>query len=237
MQTTGPGGRSSSGRTPQTSRAAGLQTPRAAGLAGIVFALLLAAAIVLIRLGIPEGADAVSPQGFSDSARRTAVRTALALVPFAGIFFLWFLGAVRAHVGEGEDKFLATVFLGSGLVFTATMFGAAAAAGAVLSTAHPAGPTPSLPTWDFGRHFAYTLMIGYAMRMAAVFTCSLSVIGHRLGVLPRWLTVLGFLTTLTLLFVSSNVPWVELVFPAWSLVIGAYIFVVAGRSARIPVAD
>ncbi|MEU1195864.1 hypothetical protein ABZ446_06530 [Streptomyces sp. NPDC005813] len=237
MQTTGPGRRTPSGRTPQTSRTAGLQTPRAAGLAGIVFALLLAAAIVLIRLGIPEGADAVTPQGFSDSARRTAVRTALALVPFAGIFFLWFVGAVRAHVGEGEDKFLATVFLGSGLVFTASMFGAAAAAGAVLSTAHPTGATPSLPTWDFGRHFAYTLMTGYAMRMAAVFTCSLSVIGHRLGVLPRWLTVLGFLTTLTLLFVSSNVPWAELVFPAWSLIIGAHIFVVAGRSARIPAAD
>ncbi|MGW7383917.1 hypothetical protein [Streptomyces sp. NPDC054794] len=207
-----------------------LETPRAAGLAGIVFGLLLAAAIVLMRLGIPQGADAVTAQGFEDSTRRGAVQAALRLVPFAGIFFLWFVGAVRAHVGEAEDKFLATVLLGSGLVFTATMFGAAAAAWGVLAVAYPPGSSPALAAWNFGRHFAYTLMIGYAMRMAAVFTCSMSVIGHRLGVLPRWLTLLGFLTAVILLFVSPSVPWSELVFPAWTLVLGTHIFVENGRA-------
>ncbi|MGV9340616.1 hypothetical protein [Streptomyces sp. NPDC003688] len=206
-----------------------LETPRAAGLAGVVFALLLAATIVLMRLGIPEGADAASAQGFTDPERRTAVQTALALIPFAGIFFLWFLGAVRAHVGEVEDRFLATVLLGSGVVFTATLFGAAAAASAVLAVSHPAGSTPSPGTWDFGRQFAYGLMTEYAMRMAAVFVSSMSVIGKRLGVLPRWLVVLSSLTALVLLFVSSNVPWAELVFPAWSLVLSAHILVVGGR--------
>jgi hypothetical protein len=205
-----------------------LETPRAAAVAGIVFALLLAAAMVLIRLGVPQGADEVANQA-PDPTRRSAVHAALALVPFAGILFLWFAGAVRAHVGEGEDRFLATVFLGSGLVFTATMFGAAAAAAAVLDTAHPAGTSPSRWVWDFGQHLAYTLMNGYAMRMAAVFTCSTSVIGHRLGILPRWLTVLGLLVTVVLLFVASNVPWSELVFPAWSLLLSTYILVVSFR--------
>ncbi|MFB0620478.1 hypothetical protein [Streptomyces sp. AGS-58] len=213
-----------------------LETPRAAGLAGVVFALLLAAAIVLVRLGIPEGADAIGARGFTDPGRRDALRTALALVPFAGIFFLWFIGAVRAHVGDAEDRFLATVFLGSGLVFTAMMFGASAAAGAVLAVAHPAGAAPAPATWDFGRHFAYTLMTGYAMRMAAVFVSSLSVIGHRLGVLPRWLTVLGVLTALTLLLLSSNVPWAELAFPAWSLLISVYLLVVGRRDRPRPAA-
>ncbi|MGW2489963.1 hypothetical protein ACWCV9_22475 [Streptomyces sp. NPDC001606] len=206
-----------------------LETPRAAGLAGVVFALLLAAAIVLIRLAIPQGADAVTAQGFTNSTRRSAVQTALALVPFAGIFFLWFMGAVRAHVGAAEDRFLATVFLGSGLVFTATLFGAGAAADAVLSLAHPSGSAPPTAAWDFGRHFAYTLMVGYGMRMAAVFVSVVSAIGRRLGVLPRGLTVLGYVTSLTLLFVSPNVPWAELVFPAWSLVLSLYILVASGR--------
>ncbi|MER5528640.1 hypothetical protein ABT075_29370 [Streptomyces sp. NPDC002677] len=211
-----------------------LQTPRAAGVAGVVFALLLAAAIVLIRLGIPQGADAVSAQR-PDPTRRSAVHAALLLVPFAGIFFLWFVGAIRSHVGEAEDRFVATVYLGSAVVFTATMFGAAAVASAVLDTAHPAGTSPSRPTWDFGQHLAYTLMIEYAMRMAAVFVCSTSVIGHRLGILPRWLTLLGFLTALVLLFVSAAVPWAELVFPAWSLLLSVYI-VMEGfrRSAAAP---
>ncbi|MFJ9819013.1 hypothetical protein ACIRU3_27920 [Streptomyces sp. NPDC101151] len=207
-----------------------METPRAAGLAGVVFALLLAAAIVLIRLGIPEGADAVTTQELTGSWRDKAVRTALALVPFAGIFFLWFIGAVRAHVGAVEDKFLATVLLGSGLVFTATMFGAAAAAAAVLALGHTSASSPAVSTWDFGRYFAYQLMTGYAMRMAAVFVCSMSVIGHRLGVLPRWLSALGFLAALTLLLLSSNIPWTELVFPAWSLVLSVHILVVGGRA-------
>ncbi|WP_037630563.1 MULTISPECIES: hypothetical protein [Streptomyces] len=211
-----------------------LRTPRAAGLAGVVFALLLAATIVLFRLGIPDGADAVTALGFTDSARRQALRTALALVPFAGIFFLWFIGTIRAHVGAGEDRFLATVFLGSGLVFTATMFGAAAAGSAVLVVSHPAGLPPVPATWDFGRHFAYTLMTEYATRMAAVFVSSMSVIGRRLGVLPRWLTLLGFLTALTLLFVSSNVPWAELAFPAWSLLLSVHILVAASRDRSRP---
>ncbi|MGW5282302.1 hypothetical protein ACWERI_23025 [Streptomyces collinus] len=207
-----------------------LQTPRAAGLAGVVFALLLAAAIVLVRLGIPEGADGVTPQGFTDATRRDAVRAALDLVPFAGIFFLWFVGAVRAHVGQVEDRFLATVFLGSGLVFTATLFGGAAAAAAVLALADPSAAPPPLPAWDFGRHFAYTLLTGYAMRMAGVFVCSLSVMGHRLGVLPRPLSIVGFLTAAVLLFVSANVPWSELVFPAWALAVSVHILVAGGRN-------
>ncbi|MGW0767505.1 hypothetical protein [Streptomyces sp. NPDC002676] len=207
-----------------------LQAPRGAGLAGVVFALLFAAAIVLVRLGIPEGTGAVTAKGFTDSGQRAALRTALALVPFAGIFFLWFIGAVRAHLGAAEDKFLATVFLGSGLVFTATMFAAAAAADAVLAVEHPAGAAPELQAWDFGRHFAFTLLTQYTVRMAAVFVCSLSVIGHRLHVLPRPLTLLGFLTALTLLFVASYIPWAELLFPAWSLVLGVYILVAGGRT-------
>ncbi|MES9525631.1 hypothetical protein [Streptomyces capoamus] len=211
-----------------------LLTPRAAGLAGVAFALLMAAAMVLVRLGLPEGAGAGTAQGFTDSTRRDALRAALALVPFAGIFFLWFIGAIRTHVGEAEDRFLATVLLGSGLVFTATMFVAAAAADAVLVVSHPAGVPPLPASWDFGRHLAYTLMTEYATRMAAVFVSSMSVIGRRLGVLPRRLTTLGFLTALVLLFAASNLRWAELVFPAWSLVLGVHILLASRRARTRP---
>ncbi len=54
----------------------------------------------------------------------------LNLVPFAGIAFLWFIGVLRDRIGEREDRFFATVFLGSGLLFVAMMFVAVAVAGA-----------------------------------------------------------------------------------------------------------
>ncbi|MFF9976929.1 hypothetical protein [Streptomyces erythrochromogenes] len=195
-----------------------LKTPRAAGMAGVAFALLLGAAIVLMRISIPgDAADATI-----DQDRRWAVQLALQIVPFAGIFFLWFMGALRAHTGAAEDRFIATVFLGSGFVFVATLFAAAAAAGTVLNE-----ETPS----DFGRHYAYTLLATYAMRMAAVFVMATSMIGRTLGVFPRPLAVLGTLVGLVLLVVGSGVPWSEMLFPAWALVISLHILRVRRTAA------
>ncbi|MFE2164794.1 hypothetical protein ACFXB3_06935 [Streptomyces sp. NPDC059447] len=188
-----------------------LYAPRAAGAAGIAFAVLLAAAIVLMRLAIPSGDGGGQAVAEGD---RWAVRLALEIVPFAGIAFLWFMGAMRAHVGEAEDKFFSTVFLGSGYICAATLFVAAGAAGTVLAEDSPS---------DFGRHYAYTILATYSMRMAAVFVLSTSMMGRRLGVFPRPLIVVGTLAGLALLVVGSSVPWSELVFPAWALVISVHI--------------
>ncbi|MGW2558737.1 hypothetical protein ACWCXB_05705 [Streptomyces sp. NPDC001514] len=209
-------------------------TPRAAGAAGIIFALLLAAAIVLVRLAFPEGADKADAGAFDDPSSREAVHTALGLVPFAGIFFLWFIGALRARVGDAEDRFIATAFLGSGLIFVATLFAAAAAAGSALATGATTGTNP--PHVGFGRDFAYTLMTTYAMRMAAVFIFTTSAMGHRLAVLPRPLTILGYLCGLTLLLAAPGIPWSELVFPFWALIVSVHILRGGLRSRPAPVA-
>ncbi|MEU1617095.1 hypothetical protein ABZ479_07260 [Streptomyces sp. NPDC005722] len=207
-----------------------LRTPRAAGLVGIAFAVLIGAAIVLVRASIPSGEGALTESPLSLSSR-SGVQTALALIPFAGIFFLWFIGAVRAHVGPGEDKFLSTVFLGSGLVFVATLFGAAAAAGSLLATTQVASPgTPRTELAYFGQHLTYSLLTTYSMRMAAVFVLSASTVGLRLGSFPRWLVLLGYLVGVTLLFVVPNVPLAELVFPLWALVVSLHIVVASFRS-------
>jgi hypothetical protein len=190
-----------------------LGTPRAAGIAGAVFAVLMAAAIVLVRLALPGGAGGAVIA--VDGGQRDSVRTALELLPFAGIAFLWFMGALREQAGAGEDRFVSTVFLGSGLIFVATLFGCAAAAGTVLDEGEQDPP--------FGRRFAYTLLTTYAMRMAAVFIITTSTIGRRLGVLPRPLVILGYLAGLVLLVVGANLPWSELVFPAWALVVSVHI--------------
>ena len=86
-----------------------VRTPRAAAIAGILFALLLGTALVLLRLAVPAN-PADSGRWLIDSSHRNSVGFALNLVPFAGISFLWFMGAVRDRLGDKEDKFFATLF-------------------------------------------------------------------------------------------------------------------------------
>ena len=116
-----------------------LRTPRAAAVAGIIFSVLLITALVLIRLSSP-GHPAAGSQWLTDSGKRAAVAVALNLVPFAGIAFLWFIGVLRDRIGEREDRFFATVFLGSGLLFVGMMFVAAAVGGALIAAAAAACP-------------------------------------------------------------------------------------------------
>ena len=106
-----------------------LTTPRAAAIAGVLFSILLIAALVLIRIAVPA-----DPWDAGDwlSGSVSAVKLALNLVPFAGIAFLWFIGVVRDHLGEQEDKFFATVFFGSGLLFLATLFVSPAVMGGLI---------------------------------------------------------------------------------------------------------
>jgi hypothetical protein len=96
-----------------------LTTPRAAALAGVIFALLFGAVLILIRTNMPEGA--ADSSGWLNS-RGSGIATATTLMPFAGISFLWFIGVVRDGLGRYEDKFFSSVFLGSGVLFLAMMF-------------------------------------------------------------------------------------------------------------------
>jgi hypothetical protein len=71
------------------------------------------------------------------------VVVALNLTPFAGIAFLWFIGVIRTRLGLLEDKLFATVFLGSGLLFVAMLFAAAAVTGALLAATSEPQPPPA----------------------------------------------------------------------------------------------
>ena len=109
-----------------------IRQPASAAIAGIVFAIILTVVIVMLRSAVPViGPDAGS--WADDPGRRGSVDLALGLIPFAGIAFLWFIGVIRAQVGASEDRFVGTVFLGSGILFVAMLFAAAASLMAVLS--------------------------------------------------------------------------------------------------------
>jgi hypothetical protein len=206
------------------------RTPRSAAVAGIIFSLLFVFALLLVRSAIPKD-PADAGQWLTDKSRRELVLAGLWLLPFAGIAFLWFVGVVRDRIGEAEDRFFATVFLGSGLLFVAMLFVTAALAAGLVETAGDNTKIfHSSDTWELGRRATYELMTVYAMRMAAVFTISTSTILHRLGLAPRWLVVTGYATGIVLLLTVSFANWIELLFPVWVLVLSVYVLIAASKA-------
>jgi len=196
-----------------------LRTPRAAAIAGIVFAILLTTSLVFLRLAAMS--DPTHGRAWLTDAR---VSLTLRLVPFTGIAFLWFIGVVRNRIGEHEDRFFATVFLGSGLLFVAMLFAASGIGTGVLAdaAARPGGATDG---WILGRKIAAVIMHTYAMRMAAVFMISTATIGLRTGFVPRWLGFSGYAIAVILLFGTDLTLWVEVLFPFWILLLSLHILV------------
>jgi hypothetical protein len=199
---------------------------RSAAIAGIAFAVLLLAAMTMMRLALAEG-SLVSLQ--SDAQRRNLIRLSLNLVPFAGIAFLWFIGVVREQLGEIEDRLFSTVFLGSGLLFLAMLF-----VGTVTSTSlleMLAGPNVNADIWAFGRDSTNAIVSVYAMRMAAVFTLSVSTLVLRTSAMPRWVAYLGYLSALVLLLAAGERNWTQPVFPGWVLLLSVVILFTRPRTA------
>ena len=209
--------------TEQEALGRALRTPRSAAAAGIVFSVLFTTALVLIHVSVPlDPTD--NGEWVTDGSRRDAVRVALSLVPFAGIAFLWFIGVVRDRIGEAEDRFFATVFLGSGLLFVAMLFASAAVAAALVAGVEDdAGSLLTSGAWELGRHLSHDLLVVYAMRMAAVFMIATSTILLRTGNGPRWLTGSGFAGAVLILVAANLIPWIEVLFPAWLFVLSVHI--------------
>jgi hypothetical protein len=204
-----------------------LRTPRSAAVAGIAFALILGTVIVLFRASGPA-AEGGGTTWLSDAGRRSAIRTALNLVPFAGIAFLWFIGVIRNRLGAREDKLFATVFLGSGLLFVAMLFAGAGMIGSVLLLT--GGPDAiATDSIRLAQTMSSTLLGTFGARMAAVFVLSVTTLGLRTQLVPRWLVLAGYVVALGLLLSPPITGWSQLLFPAWVLVLSVQILVSSPR--------
>jgi hypothetical protein len=199
-----------------------LRTPRAAAIAGILFSLFFSTSLLLIWVSIPA-----NPLGTA-TAVLTHMKTlsfSLNLMPFAGIAFLWFIAVMRDRVGELEDRFFATVFLGSGLLFIAMIFHAAAIAGGIINVLSDGSSENLIQSGVYaaGRAEISQIMHIYAMKMAGVFMITTSTISLHTRVVPRWIALLGYALALILLLSVGTVECVPLVFPLWVLLISGYI--------------
>jgi len=216
--------------TNNTFTSAGLRTPSAAAIAGLLFSLLLLAAFLLLRISVPP--DPQEPGSWLH-ANSDTVGLAMNLVPFAGIAFLWFIGVLRDRLGQLEDRFFATVFFGSGLLFLGTLFLASATAGGIL-IAFAAKPEQLIgsATYHFARAAVYAMMNIYVVKMACVFMITTSTIALYTAIAPRWLAILGYVLAVPLLFGGSFVSWSFAVFPIWVFLLS--ISILADNRRRSP---
>jgi hypothetical protein len=190
-----------------------LRAPWAASIAGLLFSVLFTAALVLVRSQMDQTAQSAG-----------IVIGGLYLAPFAGIMFLWFVAVIRDQIGEREDRFFATVFFGSGLLFVALLFTTAA----VVSTPTTlveflGGAQPSAEGIALLRALGYTLLFAMATRAAAVFMLATATIGVKSGVFPRWFALTGYLLGFVLLVAVSFFDWFILILPAWVAVVSVFI--------------
>lgn len=200
-----------------------ITAPRAGAVAGILFAALFGVSVVLIRLSVP--ADSADASAWTPTALNRAM-LALRLIPFAGIFFLWFLGVVRDRLGAAEDKFFATVTFGSALVFLALTLASCAMAAGLLGSLLTGG-SRSLPlgVYLFARSVTVLDFNTFAVKMASVFMLSLGTLWRSTGVMPRSLSYLTYLLALVMLVAFSQSLWLLLIFPAWVLLVSIYILI------------
>jgi len=206
-----------------TLRTATLRTPKAAAVAGILFSVLLAIAFVLLRISVP--ADPLEPGAWLRTSSGTVV-VALNIIPFAGIAFLWFIGVLRDRLGQREDRFFATVFFGSGLLFLAMLFAASAMVGAlILVFREQPDELVNAAAFRFARATIYSLINIYMIKMAAVFIISTSTVAVYTGFSPRWIALLGYVLAAIVLLGSGYMTWSFVVFPIWVLLVSCNILI------------
>jgi hypothetical protein len=190
-----------------------LRAPWAASIAGLLFSVMFTVALMLVR----------SETG--DPAQSTAVIIGgLYLAPFAGIMFLWFVAVIRDQIGELEDRFFATVFFGSGLLFVGLLFTTAAVVSTPTTLDRFLGESQVSPEGvSVLRGLGYTLLFAMATRAAAVFMLATATIGIRSGVFPRWFALVGFLLGIVLLVAVSFFELIILILPIWVAVVSLFI--------------
>ena len=208
-----------------------IRSPRSAALAGIIFSALLIASMLLItgisRVPLAE----ISYEWFE--TRASSISLALSLVPFAGIAFFWFTGVIRDHIGDREDRFFATVFLGSGIALVVLLFVWAATTGAVFgSFSLAADLLTDEDIFIFGFLFMNEILGNYVLRIAGVYMFSIGTIWARSEVMPRWLSLITYVLALIFLFFGGSIREARFIFPGWVFLSSVYILITNRRLRR-----
>lgn len=179
-----------------TVRSRGMTWDRIGAISGIVFAILFVAVVFTLAPGLPGGGSTNEDiaRYYTEQDRFVQGLASMYGLALVGISFLMFVASVylRLRQVEGRSTGTSLIVFGSGVTFVGALFGVAATAGAMVSSAE-FGKEQEMQTvvaslgWLAGM-----LLIVPGMIAAAIAIIATSVQGLRTGVFPRWLAGLGF---------------------------------------------
>jgi hypothetical protein len=208
---------------------------------GAVHAILFVVAFVLLA-GVPgpEASDEEILAYYSSPSASVPSMVGLYIMPFAAIAFMWFIVALRmweAFSVRRENLLFSNLQLVSGILYVAMLSVGAAAQGVLAASAvYASGPIDPVVARQFPL-YGSTVIIVFAIRMAAIFVFTTSNIGRSAGVLPRWFAYIGFAVGVFMLLSATLNPVLVLVFPTWLLALSAILLIKARsipRGARLP---
>jgi len=223
---------------PEAARSSRRKAALLIAVVGVAHALLFLVSYGLLTSTPGVGASDEELLAFYGSEnRRRLIVVALYVMPFAGIAFLWFTVALRdwmRSVAHRRTELLSGLQLVSGVLYVGLFFAAAASSSVMARVSEfsssAADPLVERQFPEYGR----TLMLVFAMRMAAMFVLATSRIGWITGELPRWFAHAGILVGLSLLLGAPFSRVLVLVLPLWQSVLCVLILARASRSQGKP---
>jgi hypothetical protein len=198
----------------------------AAAIAGIVCAIGWSLALRgLLRAPGVGASDAEIGEYYADAANGTAAIVWLQVLVISTIAFLWFVGVVRARLGEREPRLFGTVFFGSSILLAALLFTGAALLSAPAVLVAWGDRTPDPGAASMSRAGASVVLSVYAPRVATLVMFSTASLGRATRALPPWLVWLTYVIgVLTFVNVSVATPSVYVV-TAWIALVSVVLLV------------
>ena len=205
------------------------QKLESAAIAGIVYALTAGASLIIMD-NVPKGLDEEAWNTWvADSSNLQSLYLALILATVSAVAFLWFVAVVRRRVGEREDKFFATVFFGSAVVYVSLWLVTASIVGSPAVLDSLSGRTLTWDVYLLIEGLVGSLLVYAAPRIQAVFVASTSTMYLRTSVVPKWLGYIGLLLAVGMFFLPIVWTPIGLGMPAFVL-LSSIVILVTRRS-------
>jgi len=198
-----------------------------AAIAGVAYSILAVAALVLLQTFPNSFSDTEALESwFADAQNRWGLILGMNLAAISAIAFLWFVAVIRRRMGEREDRFIATVFLGSGILYIGIWLVAAASVASFAFAFERFGEASiDSGTATFLVGFAEGLILVVAPRLQGAFVLSTSTLILRTEMLPKWLGYLGYIVGFVMLIIPVVYEPTGLGFPIWVLIVSATLLI------------